>query len=81
MFSSFNIPDYFKPTNTSQGRPKDNVKKGKVIGPVYHIACDDCDCNVCKERSLKTHFLEHQRKNSVGSEGHYMYMWTGRSME
>ena len=46
VFRSFNIPAYFKPTNTLRQLlvwPKDKVEKGKVVGPVYHITCDDCD--------------------------------------
>ena len=50
-------------------RPKDKVEKGKVVGPVYHITCDDCDTMYVAEteRSLKTRFSEHWRKSSVGS--------------
>ena len=64
---------YFKLTNTLQQLlvwPKDKVEKGKVVGPVYHITCDDCDATYVgeTERSLKTRFLEHRRKSSVGSE-------------
>ena len=46
VFRSFDILAYFKPTNTLWQllvRPKDKVEKGKVVGPVYHITCDDCD--------------------------------------
>ena len=46
MFRSFDIPAYFKLTNTLQQLlvwPKDKVEKGKVVGPVYDITCDDCD--------------------------------------
>ena len=41
-----------------------------MVGPVYHITCDDCDAMYVgeMERSLKTRFLEHPRKISVGSE-------------
>ena len=38
VFRSFDIPAYFKPTNTLWQllvRPKDKVDKGKVVGPVY----------------------------------------------
>ena len=44
VFRSFNIPAYFKPTKTLQQVlvwPKDNVETGKVVGPVYHVTCDD----------------------------------------
>ena len=49
--------------------PKDKVDKRKVVGPVYHITCDDCDATYEgeTERSLKTRFLQHLRKCSVGS--------------
>ena len=46
VFRSFTTPAYFKPTNTLQQVlvwPKDKVEKGKVVGPVYHITCDDFD--------------------------------------
>ena len=62
IFRSFNTPAYFKPTNTLRQLlvwPKDKVEKGKVVGPVYHITCDDCDATYVGEtkRSLKTSFL------------------------
>ena len=46
VFRSFDIPAYFKPTNTLWqllAHPKDKVEKGKVVGPVYHSLCDVCD--------------------------------------
>ena len=46
VFRSFNVLAYFKPTNTLQQLPvwpKEKVENGKVLGPVYHITCDDCD--------------------------------------
>ena len=46
VFRSFDIPAYFKLTNTLWQllvQPKDKVNKGKVVGSVYHISCDDCD--------------------------------------
>ena len=41
-----------------------------MVGPVYHITCDNCDATYVgeMERSLKTRFSEHWRKSSVGSE-------------
>ena len=41
-----------------------------MVGAVYHITCDDCDATYIgeTERSLKTRFSEHRRKNSVRSE-------------
>ena len=44
VFRSFDIPAYFKPTNTLWQLlvwPKGTVEKEKVVGPVYHITCDD----------------------------------------
>ena len=73
VFSSFDIPAYLKPTNTLLQLlvwPKNRVEKGKVVGPVYHITCDDCGAMYVgeMERALKTRFLEHWRKSSVESE-------------
>ena len=51
VFRSFDIPAYFKPINTLQQLlvwPKDKVEKGEVVGPVYHIACNDCDATYVK---------------------------------
>ena len=41
-----------------------------MVGPFYHIICDDCDATYMgkTEQSLKTHFLEHWRKSSVESD-------------
>ena len=41
-----------------------------MVGPVYHISCDDCYATFVgeTEQSLKARFLEHQRKSSVGNE-------------
>ena len=52
VFRSFNIPAYFKPTNTLWQLlvwPKDKVEKGKVVGHVYHITCDDCDATYLRD--------------------------------
>ena len=73
VFRSFDIPAYFKVANTPQQllvHSKDKVEKANVVGPVYHISCDDCDAMYVSEteRSLKARFLEHQRKSTVGSE-------------
>ena len=46
VFRSLDIPVYLKLTNNLWQllvQPKDKVEKGKVVGPVYHITCDDCD--------------------------------------
>ena len=61
VFRAFDIPVYFKSTNTLQQLlvwPKDEVEKGKVVGPVYHSTCDDCNATYVgeTERSLKTQF-------------------------
>ena len=70
MLRSFDIPAYFKLTNTLQLLlvcPKDKVEKVNVVGPVYHISPYDCDATYVGEMepSLKVHFLEHRRKSSV----------------
>ena len=82
VLRSFNIPAYFKPTNTLRQllvQTKDRVEKGKGVGPVYHITCDDCDATYIgeTERALKTLFSEHRR----GVRYHNMHMWIGRNME
>ena len=42
----------------------------KVVGPAYHITCDDSDAMYVgeMERRLTTWFSEHWRKSTVGSE-------------
>ena len=45
VFKRYDVPLYFKPTNTLRQllvRPKNKVEKEKVVGPVYHIQCGDC---------------------------------------
>ncbi len=64
---------YFKPTNTLRQilvRPKDKLKKERVVGPVYQISCKKCPATYISEteRSLKQCFLEHRRTSSVTSE-------------
>ena len=53
VFRSFDIPAYLKPTNTLLLQLlvpcKDKVEKGKVLGPVYYITCDDCDATYVGE--------------------------------
>ena len=52
VFRSLDISAYFKLTNILQQLliwPKDKVEKGKVVGPVYHITCDDCDAMYVEE--------------------------------
>ena len=73
VFRSFDIPACFKLTNILWQllvQSKYRVEKWKVVGPVYHITCDDCDAMYVgeTERSLKTWFSEHRKKSSVGSE-------------
>ena len=52
VFRSFGISANFKLTNI-QGQilvhPNDKVEKGKVVGPVYDILCDDCDATYVYE--------------------------------
>ena len=46
VFRSFDVPTYFKLSNTLRqllAHPKDKVDKGNMVGSVYHISCDDCD--------------------------------------
>ena len=64
---------YFKPTNTLRQilvQLKDKVIKERVVCPVYHISCDNCDDSYIEEtgRSLKSTFLKHKRPSSVNSE-------------
>ena len=73
IFGTFGITTYFKPTNTLRQllvRPKDPVGKDKIVGPVYHISCEDCDASYVgeTERSLKARFGEHRRPSSTTSE-------------
>ena len=73
VFKSYDIPAYFKLSNTLRQllvHPKDKVDKGKVVDPVNHIQCEDCDASYVREteQSLKTHFQEHCRQSSVTSE-------------
>jgi len=73
VFGRYEVPTYFKPTNTLRQllvRPKDPVEKEKVVGPVYRISCEDCEASCVgeTERSLKVRFGEHRRPSSVNSE-------------
>ena len=57
LFRSFDIPVYFKLTNTLQQLlvwPMVKLEKGKVVGPVYHITCDDCDTTYIGETRKST---------------------------
>ena len=80
----FNIPAYFKPTNTLLQClvwPKDKVEKGKVVGPVYHITCDDSEATYIgeTERVLKTRNTG--ERVVWGVMCHNIYMWIGQNME
>ena len=60
-FRSFNILAYVHPTKTLWQllvHPNDKVQERKVVGPVYHITCDDWDAMYVgdMDRSLKTWF-------------------------
>ena len=67
VFRSFDIPAYFKPTNTLWQllvQLKDKVEKRKVVVPVMTDAMYLSET----EGSLKAQLLEHRRKKRVGSE-------------
>ena len=73
VFRKYDIPLYFKPMNTLRqllARPKDKIEKEKVVGPVYHIHCADCDASYIgeTEHSLNARFQEHGRPSSTTSE-------------
>ncbi|XP_068704695.1 uncharacterized protein [Montipora foliosa] len=73
ILKDYNIPDYFKPSNTLRQllvRPKDKLDKLQVTGPVYHIPCEDCPISYVgeTERSFKARFMEHRRPSSSTSE-------------
>ena len=73
VFGRYEIPAYFKPTNTLRQllvRPKDPIEKDKVVGPIYKISCEDCEATYVgeTERSLKARFSEHRRPSSATSE-------------
>ena len=58
ILKGYNIPAYFKPSNTLRQllvRPKDKLDKLQVTGPVYHIPCEDCPASYVgeTERSFK----------------------------
>ena len=61
-FNQYEIPAYFKLYNTIRQllvRPKDNVLKERVVGPVYNIECKDCNATYIgeTERSLQARHL------------------------
>ena len=72
-FKKYDVRMYFKPTNTLRQllvRPKDKLPKERVVGPVYHIQCEDCPASYVgeTERSLKARFQEHRRPSTTTSE-------------
>ena len=74
-FGRFGVATYFKPANTLRQllvRPKDPISKERVVGPVYHIPCQDEGCGDDyigeTERSLKARFSEHRRPSTTSSE-------------
>ncbi len=73
VFKHYDVPAYFKPSNTIKLLlvwPKDKILKEQVVGPVYHIPCDTCQASYLgeTERSLKSRFMEHRRPSSTTSE-------------
>ena len=54
-----------------------------MVGPVYHIICDDCGATYVSktERSLKTRFLEHWRKSMWVVRYHILYTWIGQNIK
>ncbi len=73
IFKRYEVHFYFKPTNTLRQllvRPKDKLKKERVVGPVYQISCKKCPATYIgeTERLLKQCFLEHRRPSSVTCE-------------
>ncbi|XP_068724037.1 uncharacterized protein [Montipora capricornis] len=73
ILKGYNIPAYFKPSNTLRQllvRPKDKMNKLQVTGTVYHIPCEDCPASYVgeTERSFKAQFMEHRRPSSSTSK-------------
>ncbi|XP_068739379.1 uncharacterized protein [Montipora capricornis] len=72
ILKGYNIPAYFKPSNTLRQllvRPKDEMDKLQVTGPVYHTACEDCLASYLgeTERLFEARFMEHRRPSSSTS--------------
>ena len=60
VFRSFDIPAYFKLTNTLWQlliRAKNKVEKGKMVCPVYHTSCDEWDAMFVGEMTTQGSFL------------------------
>ena len=73
VMKGYGLKVYFTPTNTLRQilvRSKDKVIKERVVCPVYHITCNNCDDSYTGEtgRSLKARFMEHRRPSSVNTE-------------
>ena len=73
VYKQYNVPAFFKPSNTLRQllvRPKDKLGKEKVVGPVYEISCENCEAKYIgeTERSLKARFQEHRRPSTTTSE-------------
>ena len=67
LYKNYNIPTYmyYKHFNTLHQqlvRPKDPVPKERVVGPIYHVSCEDCGKDYIgeTERSFKARFDEPQ---------------------
>ncbi len=63
VFKDYDVPAYFKPSNTIKQLlvwPKDKILNEQVVGPVYHIPCDTCESSYIgeTERSLKSRFKD-----------------------
>ncbi len=70
IFKHYDVPAYFKPSNTIKQllvRPKDKILKEWVVGPVYHIQCDTCEVSYIGETegSLKSRFMKQRRPSST----------------
>ncbi len=73
VFKHYDLPAYFKPSNTIKQLlvwPNDKIMKERVVEPVYHILCDTCEASYIgeTERSLKSRFMEHRKARSTTSE-------------
>ena len=74
----YGLKVYFKPTNALRQLlvwPKNKVIMERVVCPVYHISCDNCDNLYIEETgtSLKSRFMVHRRPSSVNAESFKTY--------
>ena len=76
VFLSYDIPAFFKSSNTLRQRLvrlRYTRDKEKVVGPVYHIQCEDCVALYVgetmgeTEQSLRARFLEHHWPSTMTS--------------